>query len=551
VDIVNNFLPLYPPAVLIGVILVAVLAFHDFHWPYDRLKLRYAVSERRYVLAAAMYVGTHIILFLLLTGILQSLLVGIQHYFGDHAGIFGIEDGRPQGVRQTSLVLAVLLLTVLPHVPGMRGPFATLRHFAQEVALYPKSVQLLMTIFASAPFTPGEHVGEQLEDELAQYGVAKGDLDMLISAGGVRMLQEAWSLHNCFGTIAALPTFRNFIAARATALSALDVELQKILRRTARAMRTLDADERKQLRIVSQFLAEDCERLVEEYRTLLAEATRSCVPGPAGREKLIESFGYEVSLPQMLPYLPIVVAFGLDFALLLWPLILSPWVTHNSPFPMRNIISFALAHAIAQTAAIAWAICPKVAYDFARPSPARFPIGSYAVFGVLSYLTAAAVWTVLRQLIQPIKGMPLAEHPVHFILLNSLAFLLMTICMSVLIDRRLRRRSYDYLSNRWRDGFALAFTLLAATLIFQVVMWPEMPDIIRKSWQPEIYSGLMFGLGLVLGFFVPSVAAAYLQADEIIAEQVPSGADFLAQIKRRKSIDSASRPRDGVMAISP
>lgn len=545
----NEFLPLYPPAVLIGAILVAVLAFHDFHLPYGRAKLYYAVSRRRYDVAVAMYIGAHIILFLLLTGILQSMLVGIQHYFGDHAGIFGIEDGRPQGIRQSSLVLAILLLIVFPHLPGTRGLFARLRYFAQEVALFPKSVQLLLTIFATAPFTPGKHAGEHLEDELAQYAVPKGSLEMLISNGAVQLLQEAWSLHTCFGEIVVLPTFAGFISARAAALSALDVELQKVLRRTAKALLSLDTAEHRQLRIVSQFLAEDCERLVEQYRTLLAEAAMSCVPGPAGREKLIGSFGYTVSLPQMLPYLPIVVAFGVDFVLLLWPLIVSPWVAVATPFPRTNVVAFALAHAIAQTAAIAWAICPKV-YDFARPSPARFPKASYVVFGGLSYLTSAVVWIALRLLIKPPAGMPLAEHPVHFILLNSLAFLAMTVCMSVLIDSRLRARSYDYQSGRWRDGFILAFTLLAAALIFQTLIWHEMPAMMRDSWLPIIYLGLIFGLGLVLGFFVPSVAAAYLQADEIIAEQIPSDADFLAQVKRRKAIEAASRSRDGVMATS-
>jgi hypothetical protein len=546
---VNSLLPLYPPAVLIGVALVAVLGFWDFHLPYDRLKLRYAVSRRRYVVGVAMYVGAYIILFLLLTGIVQALLMALQYYAGGHVAIFGIEHGQPQGVRQTSLVVSVLLVLLAPHLPGLRGLFAALRRFAQEVALYPKSVQLLMTIFATAPFKPGERTAEQLENELARYAVPKGSLETVLSAGAVRMLQEAWSLQNCFGEIGKRPTFSGFLAARAVALTALDVELQKVLRRTAKALLSLGSADRRQIRVVSQFLAEDCERLVEEYRTLLAEATMSCVPGPAGREKLIETFGYTVKLPQMLPYLPIVIAFGLDFALLLWPLIVSPWVAIGSPFPRPNIIFFALAHAIAMTAAIAWAICPK-RYDFARPSPARFPLLSYAAFGSLSYLTATMVWTALRLLVKPVPGMPLATHPVEFILINSLAFLLMTVCMSVLIDLRLRAHSYDYKSNRWRDASALALTLLAAALIFQTAMWPYMPDVLRNGWTPDIYLALMFGLGFVLGFFVPSVAAAYLQADEIIAEQVPSDAFFLTQIRRRKSIDAASRPGDGAMATS-
>ncbi|MGY4460471.1 hypothetical protein [Bradyrhizobium sp. LB13.1] len=348
----TEFVPINLPALLIGAALIAVTAFRDFHLPYQPQQLRYAVSRRHYFLGAAVYIGANIITFLLATGIVQFVLVLINR----HTGIFGIKEGEPQGIRQTSLVLSALIIVTFPYLPGARGPFEALRRFAHELALYPKSIQLLTTILATAPFEPGPSTHEQLENQLERYSVPKGTLKTMISLSAVQRLEEAWSLRTCFGEIAKSAMFSGFVQARGAAMAKLEVELQKVLRRTAKALLTLSSVQRKQLRVVSQFVAEDCEGLVGGYRTLLAEAAMSCVPGPGGREKLIRSFGYVVSLPHSLPYLPLIVAFGLDFALLLWPLIISPWVSVSTPFPRINMFSFALAHAICETAAIAWAI---------------------------------------------------------------------------------------------------------------------------------------------------------------------------------------------------
>ncbi|MCK1445449.1 hypothetical protein IVB43_23985 [Bradyrhizobium sp. 48] len=542
----TEFLPINFLALLIGAALVAVWAFRDFHFPYQPQQLRYAVSRRHYFLGAAVYIGANVITFLLATGVVQIVLVLMHRY----TGVFGIEEREPQGIRQTSLVLSVLIIVTFPYLPGVRWPFEALRRFAHELALYPKSIQLLTTILAAAPFEPGLSTHEQLENGLERYSVPKGTLKMIVSPSAVQRLEEAWSLRSCFGEIAKLAMFSGFLQARAATMAKLEVELQRVLRRTAKALLTLSNVERKRRRVVSQFVAEDCEVLIGGYRTLLAEAAMSCVPGPGGREKLIRSFGYVVSLPHSLPYLPLIVVFGLDFALLLWPLIISPWVSVNTPFPRINMFSFALAHAICQTAAVAWAIYPKVAWDFARPSR-KLPIMSYAVFGAFSFVTGILVWTGLRLGIKPIPGMPFAEHPVPFILMSSLSFLLMTVFVSVLIDLRMRTYSYDYRSNRWRDAFILALALLGAAVLFQAVIYPYMPPILRAAWLPQIYLGLTFLLGLVLGFFVPSVAAAYLQAGEIIAEQVPSDADFLTQIKRRRSINVPElETQDGAAAPS-
>ena len=296
----NEFLPIYFPALLIGAALVAMFAFWDFHLPYHPQKLRYAVSFRRYVLAAAIYIGVSVVLFLLVTGILQPLLLAIQH----QNGVLGAEKSEPQGVRQTSLMLSALLVVVFPHLPGLRGVFKGVRRFSHEIALYPKSVQLLTAIMAATPCKPGPEVSDQVEESMARYSVPRGRLEAILSRGALRQLKEACFLQSRFAEISRVPSFSGFCAARAAVMGKLEVELQKRLRRTAKALLSLDPNEPRQSRVVSQFVAEDCEVIVSEYRTLLAEAAISCVPGPAGRETLIGSFRYKYrSLSRFLIYL--------------------------------------------------------------------------------------------------------------------------------------------------------------------------------------------------------------------------------------------------------
>ena len=523
----DQFFSIHPLAALIGAAVVGICAFHNFHIPYDPLKLRYAVSRPHYFLAAAIYIEANIILFVVTIAVVQRLLM------------LSVDNTAPMlsAVQQTSLMSSMLLVVAAPYLPVTRGLFRQLRRFVHALALYPRSAQLLMTTLATAPFKPQAGAGEALEDALAHYSVPQGSLRTGIFPNALQPLEEAWSLRDHFGEIATSPGFSDFIAARAATLGKLDVDLQKVLRRVAKVLLSVDPAETKRLRVLSQFIAEDCQILVEEYRALLAEAAMSSVQGQDAREKLLQTFGYTVSLPQIVPYLPIVMGFGLY---LLWPLINLASIANRPSLPAVNITTLVLAYAICLTAAVAWAICPKMVYDFARPSFGKLPALSYVMYGAFSFFTCVLILTGLRLLSKPMPGMPLADHPVGFILINSLTYLFITVCMSVLIDLRLRAQSHDYTSNRRRDALALALTSLAAALIFQTAMWPYMPGALRNSWQPVISLTLMSALGFLIGYFVPSVAAAYMLADDIIAGQVPSDADFLAQIKRRKSIEAAA-----------
>src|SRR5262249_470383 len=154
-----------------------------------------------------------------------------------------------------------------------------------------------------------------------------------------------------FGALSGKKRFSRFLHSRSSVLKDLQIQQKRVFRRLATALLSLDFHEKNQFRIVSQFVAEDCQNIISQYRTLIAEACMSCVELSAGRENFLKSFGYLVSFPPTIPYLPLVIAFGLDFAVLLWPLLAAPWIAPylpikifpTLPFPPRNIIIFSLA----------------------------------------------------------------------------------------------------------------------------------------------------------------------------------------------------------------
>jgi len=108
-------------------------------------------------------------------------------------------------------------------------------------------------------------------------------------------------------------------------------------------------------------------------------------------------------------------------------------------------------------------------------------------------------------------------------LLSSLSFLFMTVGMSVLIDLRLKSSSLDFEQGRLREGAVIALLTLAATLTFQAVMISA--GQLKFSWVSACFLVLSAGLGFVMGYYVPSAGAAYLQKTRLHAPDrlQPSG----------------------------
>jgi hypothetical protein len=278
----------------------------------------------------------------------------------------------------------------------------------------------------------------------------------------------------------------------------LEKGVQRIIQRLAKAVLNLTSIGKRQQNLISQFISEDCQRLITSYRRLIAEATLSCFSMSIERHRFLKSFGYDVSFPATVPCLPLVVVFGLDSVLVLWPLIASPWIAFG-PFPIKttNIAAFALAHSISLTMAVIWAIVPRISastYQIDR-------IASHCIYGLLSYVSSVFAWIALRFIIVPIPGMPLATHPVFTIATNSLYFVVLTVCIGSLVEMRMTSFEH-YSANRGRDSIITSIALTASAVLIQLCLIPITPP--GFPWYLYVtYYAVTFLEGFVLGFCLP------------------------------------------------
>jgi hypothetical protein len=461
-----------------------------------------------------------------------------EHLPGGKAAIsLGENTPQGQGIRQICLTASLVATLLLGYVPGLRVLTDGFRRFSHFVALYPQAIQLILTVMARSAFRHNVSYGDVAQQELMRYSVPAEMLDRALSPNAVRLLQEVCSLRRRFDELSAVSDYASFLNARKSSIKMNELELQTIVRRVAKALVTATSPGEGHFRVVSQFVSEDCQDLILKYRNLIAEASVACIPAVPAREHFLKSFGYQATLPPLLPYLPLIVVFGLDSVLLLWPLMLSPWFGLDwMPLSPHRVTAFAIAHAMSLTGALAWAIFPKLSFKPTRSSLDRFAWDRYLLFGCLTYLTSVLVWTALRLLIEPIPGMPLATHPVLMIALSSCPFLVMNVCISVLLDIRLRK-SVDEKEGRWRDGMITGLFVTLTAVITQLFIMPLIPtSIIPRPWELfALYVLVTFLESSVLGFFLPSVASAHLKVDEQIGKQVITEADILARFKQRRA----------------
>src|SRR5262249_38053523 len=147
------------------------------------------------------------------------------------------------------------------------------------------------------------------------------------------------------------------VVARSAAIRSLQRELRKVVRRATSAFLNINLSDPNQIRLLCQFLSEDCDLIVSQVSTMVAEASLSCFTSASTREQFLRRFGYNIPIPPSLPYLPLVCVFGADLALLFLPLILSIWVDLG---PQKivpvNVAAISLAHAISYTCAIFLAV---------------------------------------------------------------------------------------------------------------------------------------------------------------------------------------------------
>jgi hypothetical protein len=544
--------------------LIAAWAVAHFNEGLPPEEIRFSVTPQRYFVALGAHVSAIFAAYGLLTLLIYQVLMSLagegppracfQFTFSEPCKTYleGLKPLKSDVLVWSALASVLFIQLVLPNTPIVRRVLDRLRDLTRELALFPLARQRLVALLSGSSFTVRMESDRELSEELGRYGVAPKWLSFL-SRGACLSLLEVFSVRRRLlelcdsserfastlqesitffknalfatepnagrsnGLVHALALGR-FKQARAASLAQLETNFRRLLRRTALSLRLVEdvgetVESKALCRAVSNFIAEECEDVLAHQRRILAETSLSCVRTRAERAEFLRSFGYYVSLPPALPLWPWLIVFVLDLLLFLIPLLVMRFQTRGADLPTARLALFACVHAISQSVALTWAIWPKIRSNFARPSPYSLPWQSYALFGLASYLTGAVILFMFRLTLA-------IPFPIFLpTLLSSLSFLLMTVGISFRIDRRLQLGSFDFEHGRTRDGVFMALLMLAGTVTFQVVIfvigpkvgWVAPSPIPLEPLVPPVFLALSAFLGFIMGYFVPSATAAFLQ----------------------------------------
>jgi biopolymer transport protein ExbB/TolQ len=506
-------------ALCLGAIAICIVAAIDFHAPFEIMEIRYAVMRDRYYFAVVAYVTIAVVFYV--------FLVSQIHWLVNH-----LYPGRRAGLL-VAIPATIAFMVLVPHLPLLHRVIEFLRTMMQTLARYPQAVETVIVAIARSPIKVTERARPELQRELEGYGVparliekALNHDDQVLAAGAATMIKQVASLHTSFLELRGNKRFARFFRARKAAFDEMERQYRRMLRRSARALMLTedimvsDVDAQELVLEISDFIAEECEDLRVAYQRRLAEASLSVVDRRDSRIELIASFGYQIVFPQALPFAPLVTIFVLDFVVSVAPLFFLHLPQNFAVGSLTGGFS-SLAHAVALTISIFFAIYPKASTNFARPSLYALPWSSYVVFGMISYLAGNAILWITYSTIPIAEGWLARSHPFAASSLFALIFLVNTVVLSILLDVRLRADGLDYHEARLRDGAAHAvvmacvmFCLLIGFTSVTRAYGLEMPDI------PWLVHGLivaLFGvLGFVMGYLVPSTAEAYIESNKLI-----------------------------------
>jgi hypothetical protein len=163
--------------VLIGALAVGVWSRWNYHEPFGRLEIRYAVRWPRYLFGVAAYVVFGVIFYVLLCLALVWLGRSLTQL-----GIFKeLTNGlaEVEGVGLAALLAAVLCTVVFPIVPFTQGLICRAREAAQKLALYPYARITLTNSISLMAFNPSPEASGAVGRELMRYGVPPKAMSLL------------------------------------------------------------------------------------------------------------------------------------------------------------------------------------------------------------------------------------------------------------------------------------------------------------------------------------------------------------------------------------
>jgi hypothetical protein len=538
-------------AVALGAVTVVLLSARDFHAPWKVAEIRYAVLPERYWFALVVYVTVALSAYLLVLYVTWVYFVVTMEN--------DLLTGLPAALAAalTATVLILILTTRLPIISRIVG---ALRRFMHGIARYPKSAETVTWVISWSPFKPIPEARAEIASQLRGYGVPSKIVAAVLandrtklSPAATQMLEEVCTLHLRFAQLRTERRFAKFIAARAELMGYIEREYSRLFRRTARAiLLTEDLMPSNEVMAelvldISDFAAEEAEPVRGKYQRLLAEAALSCL-GHGKRAAFIRSFGYDVQLPSALPLAPLAIVFVLDFLFAIGPSVSLP-LPDDARMEKLSLVVAGLAHAFAFTAAIVFAIYPKVVSTFARPSLFSLPWQSYILFGLGSYLAGTVALHIVLNLVTVPESYTAKENPLAASLLYSTLFLVTTVVLSILLDLRLRDDSDEYRRGRIRDGVVLMLAT-GGTMVFvqlgdMVLAWqfrvatPELKWYVRPA-----FTVLFAGFGFVVGYLIPSYAEAHIGASKVLLSEAGKSGKLGGLVTREYQHPPAAQPAE-------
>jgi hypothetical protein len=547
-------------AVALGT-MIAAWAYLHFHAPYRTEDIRFSVSPQRYFLSLWMHICCVLAIYcILLLALYPAALLVMYGAEMDKCWECleckeedcGLDE---QAIIWAALISALSVRIMMPNFALTRQILDGMRSLAHKLALFPSARETVVASIAVSGFSFSNEANDEVVEELALYGISSYATTFL-SKSAMRSLLEVCSVRNRLQRLSDKSKTQRTTWARIRSLVdawfaprqqseksqatrdsrrlgqfwhgrlaiwvQLETDFRRLLRRSARALLLIDdieerAPEKAVVVAISNFVVEESDDVLTRYRRLVAGIALFCEPNRDRQEEFLKSFGYPATIPPSLPLRPWIIVFVLDFVLFLIPALIMQFPNGTSSIPVTPLALFACVHAISQTVAITWAINPKIASNFARPSLHSLPWQSYIVYGIASYLSGAAILFIFR------FNIPMPFPIVLPTLISSFSFLLMTVGVSFLIDQHLQSRLDDFKQRRLHDGTVIGLLMLAGTCVFQLIIFHVAPAFgwIHLEFSPLVLVRASFlllsgGLGFVMGYIVPSAAASYLHEASLV-----------------------------------
>jgi hypothetical protein len=526
-----------PIGFLAGILAIGLWAYSDFHRPFQRGEIRRSVSLNRYVFGVGVYICGYVFAFSLITQLydvaFKAMFAAVAEPSSEQAnGAHALRLFSSASPGAAAISVAILMLINEIPVRVLRYPTVLARRAAQELAYYPKSIELILLLLSNVQFRGDDRADKLIAEELERYGIEYEDVvKQTLLARAVTVAREIESVRFYIGKITAgelePPSVRMFFLRGEYRLCDADLKRAQFLHHLASAFLIEGAVQSSTTGVeavanLGRILEDEGNFVLSLYRRIIGEAALSQVSTGEKRSQFLHEFGYNVPPFVALPFWPVVLCFLVVAG--------SMFVAQTIIYYLRgvydvggwiNLAVIIFNQSLTQSMGVMWAIGPKFNSLIARPSLKSLPISSYLIVGLCSYLSSVVFFNVI---FAANEKLPLAVSPFVSSTILSIQPLCSTLVIAVLTDMHLMGRNRSEWYGRIFDGVTVGIVAAAS----QVLVSSLLPLLVTgfrpytsplsnlfPAWLGDILNAVGFSefsiafacVGFVIGFVVPVTAS--------------------------------------------